>query len=220
MSAAPVANLFSAVERLLSTFYGFPLTAHAFEYLLKDTPTPHRAAVLFHYNEEEEVLDIGLGVASDILSKLSQDNPAHRLHDGNLDAFFVLIEELSHFHLLINRAQLKQPISQLELEWQGEIDKILVSAIFLFEQQKDPHWASLLHRLFSETTVIDLNKIRYEEASRFAARFWYDLIQSGICEQKDPFLTDHLRQILRKKYWETWQAKVSQYDRRRLVKSS
>ncbi len=217
---AAISHLFCTVEKVLSHFYGFPISANAFDHLLNEPPTAHRAEVLFHYNEKQDVLDIGLSISENILSKLTADNPFKHLHDGNLDVFFVLVEELSHFHLIINRAQLKQPISQLELEWQGEIDKILVSAVLLFEQQKDPHWESLMHRLFNEATILDLNRIRYEEASRLAARFWYDLVQAGFCERKDPLQAENLRLILRKKYWETWQAKVSQYRSKKLLRSS
>lgn len=221
MTLRKTASLFQKVEHLLSSFYDFPLTVNSFEYLMREVPSAQRAAVLFQYDEAEDALDIGLAIHADIIAAVEQDNPLIHLHDGNLDPFFVVVEELSHFHLLVNRASSKQPLSQLELEWQGEIDKILIGACFLFNQQRDPHWEALMHRLFDTSrTVVELNKYRYEEASRLAARFWRELVQAGICEHKDPQHSKELRSHLRKKYWETWQAKVSQLELRKLLRSS
>ena len=128
----------------------------------------------------------------------------NELSDANLDAFCVLVEEVSHFHLIVNRAEAKLPVTKLELEWQGEVDKLLLCALLLQKQSGDPHVLPLVRRLFDEALIIsDHNRQRYEEATRFAARFW------KICGRNSIMLHGALQQFLNEAYRSSWQQKIT-----------
>ena len=45
----------------------------------------------------------------------------------DLNSILLMIEEISHFRLLVNRANYNQQVSKLQLEFQAELDKIFIT---------------------------------------------------------------------------------------------
>jgi len=58
-------------------------------------------------SETGDELDVALFVHQKILNTLAADDPVERLHDGNLDAFWIALEGVSHF-LYLSRSYLSR----------------------------------------------------------------------------------------------------------------
>jgi hypothetical protein len=124
-------------------------------------------------------------------------DPRAALTDANLDAFCVLVEEISHFHLILNRAQAGLEVTKLELEWQGEVDKLLVSGLFLERQSGQSYLLPLARKLYDLAAVTAVDDQLYEEATKYAARFWFQLAKDADLRLDSPRLRDRLRQAYR-----------------------
>lgn len=207
------------VEVTLGDYYGFDpqMTALAHIVTRKDLqdhfgesvrrlPEYESRAGVYLYNDAvKEELFIGMHVDEKVQLHLEGESPLTGVTRENIDSFWVLIEEVSHFHLLINRISQNRGVSKLELEWQGEIDKLLVAALTLRAQSGDPclkDLISLLHEHSDITAHKELKNI-YEEANRYAARFWHRTLKS-----RRP-LGDETKGFLRDSYWVLWNEKKS-----------
>jgi len=99
--------------------------------------------------------------------------PQNNLTDHNINTLCVIIEEISHFHLLLNRFQKHLPVSQLELEWQAEMDKLIVTSEFLFIQYQSPYLLPLIRLIYDHSIIYyKEEKSRYWEATKLAANYW------------------------------------------------
>ena len=142
---------------------------------------PRAAVYLIDQGSEcsqEEELFIGIYFQSELIEKILSMNLLHPLDLKHLDPFCVIVEELSHFHLIIERAQQNRQISQLELEWQGEVDKFLFSAIFLTKNKYSIDLKELQKLLFERVKLQPQN--RYHVANKKAAQFWMSAITQGV----------------------------------------
>jgi hypothetical protein len=160
-----------------------------------------RAAVWLEHSPEE--LFIGIHIQEDLLAALQESDPREKLCDENLDAFTTVVEEVSHFHLILNRMSNDRTVTKTELESQGEIDKLLLSALYLQRQHGDPHILHLARKLFDEAQIISEDYETYWQATKHAARFWFHV---GHTEKQ---LTASVREALRGHYHASWREKVS-----------
>jgi hypothetical protein len=101
------------------------------------------------------------------------------------DDWAQLIEAVSHFLFLSERARIELPTTQLELEIQAEVDKFVV-----LSPAAGAAATSLgdLHRwLYDEVRFLDAPEseqgARYRLANRLAARYLSRLVQSGTPER-------------------------------------
>ncbi len=219
-----VHNLICRIEDEMKLFYPLSLGLRASEHLVsyeqavevKQDLHLHSNAVLVQESVDDNELFIGLYLQDKILNLLVEDCPFSKLSNENLHAYTVLVEELSHFHLIVHRSFNKSPISQLELEWQGEVDKLLFSAIRLRQQSGEAHYLHLARKLYDEAKIVSCNTERYWEATRYAAKLWYDLItyHDGI---DDPSNSENLKLILRDLYHMPWQQKIYKIAQTRQV---
>lgn len=183
----------SEIEQQLASFYGFALRVSASDHLVtkKDLlaslgPTvatqpewQARAGVWLLSGDEASKDDffIGIHIGDEIAESLAIADPRQGLDNSNLDAFCVVIEEISHFHLIVNRAIADRQVSKLELEYQGEIDKLLVCAMTLSQQAGDPHLLPLARLLYDQAIICSSNTTLYWEATKHAAQFWFDALR-------------------------------------------
>lgn len=211
------------IETTLGSFYGFSPQSTANDHLVsrEDLKThlgnsveslpeyESRAGVYLFNDEAKQELFIGMHVDEKVQALLVDESPLTEVTRENIDSFWVIIEEVSHFHLLINRISQNRGVSKLELEWQGEIDKLLVSALTLRDQSGDPclkDLVSLLHTNSSITAHEDIKQL-YIEASRYAARFWHSALRFP-----RP-LGEETKGFLRESYWVPWNEKISRIFR-------
>ncbi len=210
MRQSIIPDICQTIENELVRFYGFKPHTRAADHLLPNTDSKNdrRAQVLFQHEPHQDEIFIGIQIREDILQTLEKQNPQKELTHENLDAFCVLTEEISHLHLILNRASCGRSVYQVELEWQGEIDKVLTSAILLKRLYGDPHWRHLIQMNFENSVVLPgPDASIYHMANRLAARFWDDLLTYGD-GLHDPANSRHLKGILQTAYDQTWGEKI------------
>ena len=126
-------------------------------------------------------LELALYIAPRIVDRLAGDDPHQRLHAGNLEGYWVALEGVSHFVLVVARANSGRPVTALELEIQAEVDKFVAAWRLLSEQGVRPELAArqLMQRLFGHYTLAEPmprdEADRYNVATRVAQRFCADL---------------------------------------------
>lgn len=211
------------VEKKLAHYYGYiPLAAAENHLVPKSQITAligeeakfldewsSRASVWFiEPKSTNEDLFIGISINGDLCRILQNNNPMHFLNDKNIDAFCTLVEEISHFHLILNRAANQKNVTKIELEWQSEIDKLIICSMLLKQQSGDSHLLPLTRKLFDLGTIEPSTfKDRYTRASRYAAKFCFKVCRIGNLEDTN------IREILIKTYNSSWQKKIELLER-------
>ncbi len=107
---------------------------------------------------------------------LSAKNPFERLDAENLPAFFVLVEEISHFHLLVSRIERDQPVRGLNWSGRGRSINFYSQATSCLSKRPQTIFFHLAKILFDQPKFQVAPHLlpAYIEASRLAGRFWYD----------------------------------------------
>ena len=208
-----LARIVDTVERGLAEFYGFaPLSTESAHLVTRDelraslggaveSLPEYRARAGVFLVEQTPDTFIGIHFDESLRATLEARDPTRELSDANLDAFCILVEEVSHFHLLLNRLAPGRGVSKLELETQGEIDKLLVCALLLGHQAGDQHLVPLARRLYDTAVITGEDKELYWQATRHAARFWFEAIR------REARLGPRLRESLRQIYAASWAEK-------------
>jgi hypothetical protein len=209
-------NLVSHIETLLAEYYSFSPIVSATSFMLDDAAlssfsgsenlnsedfSPERGSVVVVDEGEKEGVFIGLHIADSIVAGLEHANPLNALDGENLDKFCLLVEELSHFHLILNRMVAKKSVTRLELEWQAEVDKLLISSIVLKNQNGYSNQNQLAVALFDHAITTSSKKELYDTATRYAAKFWFEALKnSRWTDQK-------VRRFLLRNYHLNWEDK-------------
>ncbi len=201
-------DVISKIEDELCSFYDFPLKANVKDHLIEKghveqinqgKPYSNRAGV-FLVEEDKQECFIGVYFNEKIKSHLKKYDPTTVLSHLNLDAFCVLVEEISHFHLIINRASEDRSVSKLELEYQGEIDKLLFSGLFLEKQCGDHHAEVLFKKIFEKASFHSHEFDLYWQASKLAAKFWQVFLEKAGVYQKSILKSQALRNHMQRNY--------------------
>lgn len=208
-----------SIENVLSQFYGFSPFSTVKDHLVsrdqlktylgseveKIPEFRSRAGVFICRESSADEIFIGVHIDEDVRYHLNNDSPLHRVHMDNLDPYWVLIEEISHFHLIINRIKEKKELTKLELEWQGEIDKLLVSSLTFFAQHGNPCLEELQILLHESSHVYSDQSLEhiYADANFLAARFWKKLMKN-----RHPLGKETIN-LLRSFYWAPWANKYA-----------
>ena len=167
----------SQLQRLLMSVHGVEETAQAKDYLVGPAVREHVApeasadeALLL--SEAGDELHVGLFLGEPVLAQLSHGAEAPWSHE-RLRGFCAAAEGVSHFLYLLHRARARRPVSQLELEAQGELDKYLCVLLQLWAVGRRGASAELRHRLFDRVTLRSglaaAEKERYRVAGALAA---------------------------------------------------
>jgi len=149
----------------------FLVSAHERESLCPGA-SPDEALLVSHAQLELGELRVGLFLSDDVIAQLSR---GHRepWTESRLNGFCQAAEGVSHFLYLNHRAQADRPVSMLELEAQGELDKYLCVLLQLWAAGKREASAELRASLFGEWHPrAELNpqeRERYRLASVLAA---------------------------------------------------
>jgi hypothetical protein len=175
------------------------LKAHAIE-----VPQSPAALIVKH---DTDTAFVALYFNEDILKTLSIEQPTEKLTLQNLNSLCVLIEELSHFHLFMDRATRDQPITKLELEWQAELDKVLIAGSMLFDQCQDAHMVALIRTLSVDARIVATDHQLYWDATCFTVRFWEHL-PHHILRSRDPLAEQSFVGYLRQFYTMSLQQKL------------
>lgn len=181
-------GLISRIETILASYYGFEIELGAGDCLLPLTPdnpadpNADPTGTLFVTQDDELYLGLGFskGAADHavLFEGLAQTGTHTELKSKTIAALLVVIEEVSHFHLVSQRALLDLPTTRLELEWQAEIDKMIVLPNLIGTTGARVILRGLRHFLVNKFTLrtglSDEESSRYEVATRFFDRAWRD----------------------------------------------
>ena len=204
------------IEHSIAAYYGFDCLASVCDYLVTqeqlraalttapDYPEWQAAgAVWLDNSSSREDLFIAVYFDAQIGQNITTYDPWRQLNNTNLASFCVLIEEISHFHLLLNKMVRGIDLPRLEMEMQGEIDKILICANLLYRQTGSCYLPPLLQKICDEPHPLVSGL--YEQANDHAATFFYRFLQRAA-----PVHTHsrNLRDFLQQNYLRPWQDKI------------
>jgi hypothetical protein len=175
--------LLRELQGLLARLYDAPAEHDVSDYLITDAghaaalqgsgrpPTDEQLLIA----EDDGLVEVSLYLDGAVLQRLAACCPLQRLTEDNLADYCTALEGVSHFHYFVWSAIRERSVSLLELELQAEVDKY-ASALRLTLAQRDGRFpGELFNRLFDRAGFLphlsDMERRRYEEAHRFAARF-------------------------------------------------
>jgi hypothetical protein len=174
------------IQRRLCDYYALDAVPDLESFIVARADVP-RERVLVRESEDEVELRIELPIGA-------------LEPDASLDLVCQVVEGVSHFVLLAERARCELPTTHLELEMQAEVDKFLVLGV-LPEPVPDLDRACLRHRLFSDVRYADdegtVEGDRYRLASRVAERFVRRLELEFLRRSRLRELREHLRRFFR-----------------------
>lgn len=210
--------LLDTIERQFAAFYGFDLLTHANRHLvslgeltsnqlkaLEETTKLDRAGILCDENSDGELF-LGIYFSDPLKEGLNSLPSPDNWTISHLDAFLVAIEELSHFHLIVNRALSHRQVNILELECQAEVDKFIFSALNTCHHLEQSHLQHLFNILFDQFSIIKGREELYKAANSYAARFVQKLLSQSDAP-RHIFLQNDIRELARAFYHSSWQDK-------------
>jgi hypothetical protein len=149
--------------------------------------------------EEPGGLSVGLYLAPELFQELRRVQPDG--HSGaslamdRLPAFAAVAEGVSHFLYLSAAAEADRPVSRLELEVQGEVDKFAAAALHLWGRGLARLVGGLCDRLFRHVSYLPHlsadERQRYETANRLAGGYARHLTERCVATGRlDAFLQE------------------------------
>lgn len=201
------------IEASIAEYYAFDLLATAPRHLVSRQqlrqvvdnvdcyPEWQTSGAVWLDQQQDDTAYISIHLDREVIETIANSNPYQALSNANLNDFCVVVEEVSHFHLLVNKIYHGIALPKLELELQGEIDKILICAELLYRQTGQCYLPPLVRKICDEAQIS--NDDRYQQANRHVASFFYRSLPS-IKHTK----SGRLQQFLRKNYLQPWQDKV------------
>lgn len=146
-------------------------------------------------------LDVALYLEAEVLARLAAADPRKQLSGTNLADFWTVIEGLSHFNYLAWNAARDKPVTLLELEVQGEVDKYVSTRLLLARQPAASLGGPLLQRLFDEPGLdpcLDAEeRDRYAAAAHLAGRYCAGLENRYPPDRLVPAMLRELRDFYR-----------------------
>ncbi|MGD9600263.1 MAG: hypothetical protein AB7O21_03415 [Gammaproteobacteria bacterium] len=175
------------IQAELAAIYATPVAYDVRDFLITDpevaaalTPAPastgNSERLLVRHDEDD--LRVSLFIDDAILAQLAVDDPTAWLHDGNLAAFLVALEGVSHLNCVLWHGERATRVTLFELELQAEIDKY-VACTKLFSTQQRGIPSALHHVLFEnpryDPALDDDVRERYVDANYYAAKYCHGL---------------------------------------------
>ncbi|MHB8416890.1 MAG: hypothetical protein ACYDCL_02370 [Myxococcales bacterium] len=149
--------------------------------------------------EEPSGLSVGLYLAPELFQALRRVRPdgssGASLAISLLPAFAAVTEGVSHFLYLFSAAEADRPVSRLELEVQGEVDKFAAAALHLWGRGLARLAGNLCERLFRSVSYLPSltadERQRYQTANRLAGGYARHLVERFVARgELDGFLAE------------------------------
>lgn len=191
------------IQSQIETLYQFRLNYDVERFLLSFGR--HEAREILLVKQTKGVLELGLFFEASILKTLRRRDPFLKIGRENLQAFCVAIEGVSHFLYLLKHALEEHPVTRLELELQGEVDKYLLTALLFFDQRQSVPpflFGALFEEIRWDARLGGAEKRRYEEANRFALRFCRHLEEDYLRQGRWRNALDEARHFYSLNHWE------------------
>lgn len=201
--------LLSQVQNYLAGFYEAPTAYDIDDFLITDPAHADALTPAGERTNDERLLvaqtddgvELSVYVDGEALSLLRDDDPFTGLHEGNLGAFMLALEGVSHFHYLCWNASFDKSVTLLELELQAEVDKY-ITALALFGEQANTSGIEDVHeRLFENVRFRDDlpadHLARYQDANRYAGKYCRSLLTTYPEAHREPCFRNELRRFYR-----------------------
>lgn len=150
--------------------------------------------------QDADCVDLAVYIAPEVLARLGESDPLDCLHDDNLADFLMALEGVSHFVYLVWNAGLDKPVTRLELELQGEVDKFVLTALVLATRQgraPDALHHGLFRRCRVDPSLDHESRARYHAASRYAETYCRRLLERFRYKRDVSTLWPELRRFYR-----------------------
>ena len=172
-----VGEIAVCVQRRLEALYALAPEPPVTEFLVPQEAVRHLpgggSRTLVAQTGDE--VSVGVVLDDSVGQGLECADPRERIDGTNLGPFTTLTEEVSHFLYVLVRARCDRPVTQLELELQGEVDKYLVALFFFGLREEGALSERLRQALFVRYELAQglspESSERYHEASRLANRY-------------------------------------------------
>jgi hypothetical protein len=176
-------SLLNQIDRI----YGLNLEVSIREFLigretcLRLAGVAEGSTVLVQQNDGDEEVRLGVYLGDELLSRLEKLELSTYLSPESLALLCTAIEEVSHFAYLCWNARRGKPVTQLELELQGEVDKFITSVLLLTHQNRGRLSLEILDPLFGDFELREgldeSSRARYRAASSFARNYCFALVR-------------------------------------------
>jgi hypothetical protein len=172
-----VGEIAVCVQRQLESLYALEAEVPVTDFLVPARAASHLPGGGSRTLVAQEGDEVSVGVVLDdsVGAGFARSDPRERLDGSNLGPFATLTEEVSHFLYLMARARRDRPVTQLELELQGEVDKYLVVLFCRGQADEGALSERLRQLLFMRYHLVAglsaESRERYHEASRLANRY-------------------------------------------------
>lgn len=157
-------------------------------------------AVLVQQADGEE-LQVGVYIGEKTLSRLSELESSSRFSYEYLGLLCTAVEEVSHFAYLFWNASRGKPVTRLELELQGEVDKFITAILLCARRNHGRIPLDLFDHLFGgfeiQKGVGAAERARYRAASSFARNYCWTLLRRYLRDARLADLLVELRQFYR-----------------------
>ncbi len=161
---------------------------------------PTDGAVLVQQADDRE-LQVGVYIGEDTLSRLNELEGASHFTSEYLGLLCTVVEEVSHFAYLFWNASRGKPVTQLELELQGEVDKFITAVLLCARRNHGRVPPALFDQLFggfeTRKEIGAADRARYQEASSFARNYCRSLLRRYLRNARMVDLFAELRQFYR-----------------------
>ena len=190
--------LLSHLQTLIGGIYDVSVAHDVYDFLVTDrgrlppaarSGTAEEELIVAQSADGADEVGVSLYLDAALLQRLTRADPLLHLHAGNVGDWWTALEGVSHFLYLAWNAGHDRPVSLLELELQGEVDKY-VASYWLLRRQFPGHFPAELHRVLFARTRVDprigaARAALYREASRYAEKFCRRLEQTLARSRKD-----------------------------------
>jgi hypothetical protein len=124
--------------------------------------------------EESGEAEICLYLEEQLMARLTDNDPVHRLNGDNLADFWTAFEGISHFTYYAWNAAADKSVTLLEMELQAEVDKFVATSVLLHQQGERAqrglhHWLFDRPRFDHRLAGAELD--RYQRANRYAGKY-------------------------------------------------
>jgi hypothetical protein len=174
-----VARLATTLQRRLEASYRLPPGPDVARHLTHDAglrtrllgPDAAPVAEELLLLEEDGALYLALYLECSARDALAEYDPSRGLDAANLQAFLHLVEGVSHFRYVVDRAASQRCLSLLELELQAEIDKYVLLVQWLQALRHRPAHARIRSLLYEHNCFLHAPGTEAGERYRLAARY-------------------------------------------------
>ena len=204
-----IVNLQSQLEKLyqinrVCNIEEFVITDSQVAHLLDTSINPRSTLEKLLIHQEYDSLNLSLYLDESLLSSLHYFNPKELITSNELDAFYNVLEGVSHFVYLTFNANYRYPVSLFEMELQAEVDKFVMSMLLMGLQRHSKQFEQLYERLFVNVSydamLLPDELMRYQAANYYASQYCQQLHATFHSPFEFAYLNE-LRRFYRLNHW-------------------